>query len=288
MSELEHVLACRDELGEGPLWNPREQALFWVDILKGLYHRYEPISGAHEIVHVGEQIGVLAFRDKGGLVIAGARGFAFFDPISRTLERITDPEADKPQTRFNDGAVDRKGRFWAGTLGDKFRNNSLYRLDPDLSLRRMESGVDISNGIGWSPDNRIMYYADTTPGKVYAYDFDLESGEIANRRVFIDRPQANGGPDGLIVDAEGAVWIAVWGDFCVERYDPAGKRVLRIDLPVQCPTKIAFGGPNLDELYITSSLTGVPKEARAGQPLAGDLFRVRGVGVGLPEPYFLG
>lgn len=287
MSEIELLVNSRDELGEGPLWHPTEGMLYWVDIERGRYHRLDPVTMGHEIIEVGERLGVLGFRARGGMVLAGENGFAFFDPHTRVLERIADPEADRPETRFNDGAVDRRGRFWAGTLGITFQN-SLYRLDPDLSLRRMETGIDISNGIGWSPDNRVMYYVDSTPQQIYAYDFDLESGEIANRRVFVDRSAEQGVPDGLTVDADGGVWIAVWEGACVEQYDPQGKLVRRVSVPALYPTSVAFGGAGLDELYVTSALVMFPSEERGAHPQDGGLFRLHGMGKGLPEPFFAG
>jgi sugar lactone lactonase YvrE len=287
MSDVELVIAARDDLGEGPLWHPEEQAIYWTDIEEGRYHRLHPASGQHDVVQVGEKVGVLGFRQQGGLVMATNRGFSFFDPAAGRLEHLGDPEADKPETQFNDGAVDRAGRFWAGTLGDSFKN-SLYRLDPGGTIHCMETGLDISNGIGWSPDNRTLYLVDSTPGVVYAYDFDLDSGSIANRRVLTDRQGRPGIPDGLTVDASGGIWIAIWDGACLEQLDPSGQLVQQIQLPVQYPTSMAFGGPNLDELYITSALYEYPREERHKYPLDGSLFRIRGLATGLPEPLFAG
>ncbi len=287
MDEIRHVLAVQDELGEGPLWDPDEQVLYWVDIERKLYHRLRPSDGAHEVVEVGEKVGVLALRQAGGMVMATDFGFAFWDAQERKLQRIADPEADKPQSRFNDGAVDRRGRFWAGTLGDDYKN-SLYRLDPDLSLRRMETGIDVSNGIGWSLDNRVMYFTDSSPCVIYAYDYDLATGNIANRRVFVDSSDRPGVHDGLTVDSQGFVWSARWDGWCVERYDPDGKLERTLRLPVQRPTSVMFGGANLDELYITSARMELSEAELAQAPLSGDLFCAY-VGVkGLPEPKFAG
>lgn len=287
MDELRHVMAAQNELGEGPLWDPVTQALYWVDIEAGHYHRLAPETGEHKLVAVGEKLGALALREKGGLVMALHHGFALWDEAEGKLARIGDPEQDKQGTRFNDGAVDRAGRFWAGTLGDPF-NNNLYRLDADLSIRRMQTGVDISNGLGWSPDNRVMYYVDSTPCRIYAYDFDLASGDIANRRVFADGSSGAGVFDGLTVDGEGCVWCARWGGWCVERYDPDGKLMRTLKLPVPQPTSVMFGGANLDELYITSARMELSEAVLAQAPQSGDLFCAH-VGVsGLPEPRFKG
>lgn len=284
-NDVELVLAAHDELGEGPVWHVDEQALYWVDIDGQRYHRLEPISGRHDVIVVGEKVGCLGLCRHECVVLASDHGFSFFDPAENTLTPIGDPESHKPETRFNDGAVDRAGRFWAGTLGDA-RNNNLYRLDPDGAIHHMETGIEISNGIGWSPDNRTMYYVDSMPGLIYAYDFDLASGDIAHKRIWVDRTGQQGLPDGLTVDAEGFIWIAVWDGYCLERYDPTGKLERRLPMPVQYPTSMAFGGAALDELYVTSALIEIPLSERRPGALDGGLFRIGGAGRGLPEPRF--
>jgi sugar lactone lactonase YvrE len=285
LDEFELVLDERDELGVGPVWNPDEQALYWVDIEGCRFHRLEIATGAHQVFSLGERIGVLRFCRAGGLVLATQHGFSRFDLTNRRLERIGDPEADKPHTRFNDGAVDQAGRFWAGTLGGHF-DNALYRLDPDGAIRRMDVGFDISNGIGWSLDNRTMYLVDSTPGRVYAYDFDLARGEIANRRVLVDRSNEPGVPDGLAVDAQGFIWVAIWGGARLERYDPDGRLAGQLPVPVRFPTSMAFAGPDLADLYITSARTEIPPAERDSHPLDGGLLCWRGAGKGRLEPLF--
>lgn len=287
MTDVEAVLHVQNELGEGPVWNADERALYWVDIEKAQYHRFDPDAGSLETIYVGEKIGVLAFREQGGLVMATERGFATWDPATRTLSRLGDPEADKPQTLFNDGAVDRRGRFWAGTTGDSF-NNSLYRLDPDGALHRMDTGFDVCNGIGWSSDNRTMYFTDSTPAIIYAYDFDLETGAITNRRVFVDSSDQPGFPDGLTVDSEGFVWSARWDGARIDRYDPDGRLERSITVPARFPTSLTFGGDDLRTLYVTSALLEIPHERRAQHPVDGDLFRIKLDIGGLPEPKFAG
>jgi sugar lactone lactonase YvrE len=287
MNNVELVFAARDEVGEGPLWHAEEQALYWVDNETTHFHRLRIPSSTHELFDVGEKIGVIALRKEGGLVIATNHGFSFFDLISQRLDRIGDPEADKPETQFNDGKVDRSGRFWAGTMGDA-NNNSLYRLDSDGVIHQMDTGFDICNGIGWSPDNQSMYFVDSTPRYIYTYDFNLERGEIENRRVFVDRSTQRGVPDGLTVDAEGFVWVAIWDGACVERYDPDGRLERTIPLPVQFPTSVMFGDENLENLYITSALYEIPQEERGYHPLDGNLLRICGIGNGIEEPKFAG
>jgi sugar lactone lactonase YvrE len=285
MYDVEHVLSIGNELGEGPLWSNAEGRLYWIDILAGHVHRWTPGQDDYETFSVGQPIGSMGFRESGGFIVALKNGFHFWDPETSELTFLSDPESDKPHARFNDGAVDREGRFWAGTMDDN-GNSALYRYDPDGSVRVMERGITCSNGIGWSPDDEFMYYSDSQVFEVYKYDFDLESGAIANRRVW--NRWENGDPDGLTVDSEGCVWVAVWGGWCLERYAPSGELITRIKMPVEYPTCPIFGGPNLDELYVTSAWYALGKERRREQPLAGDLFRIE-VGIpGIPEPQFVG
>ncbi len=210
MSEVEHVLDIKNKLGEGPVWNPTEQALYWVDIERNRFYRMDPTTRKYEVFDVSVPVGVLALRASGGLVMATKNGFAFWDR-QHGLRFISDPEAEKPHTRFNDGAVDCRGRFWAGTMCGlpemcEAPEGSLYRLDPDSSIHRMETGLKISNGIGWSPDNKVMYLTDSPQYMIYAYDFDAASGAVENRRTFIHTSDEEGVPDGLAVDSEGCIW----------------------------------------------------------------------------------
>ena len=293
MNQVEHVLTVQNKLGEGPVWSAEEQALYWVDIENNSFFRYFPTTSKYETFDVGVPIGVLALRAAGGLVMATKNGFAFWDPKTQALQFLANPEADKPHTRFNDGAVDSQGRFWAGTMCGlpeicSAPEGSLYRLDPDGSISTMETGIFIANGIGWSPDDKIMYFTDTPRHVIYAYDFDPATGAIANRRPFISTPDETGAPDGLKVDSEGCIWSARWGGWKITRYDPTGKVEREIQLPVQCPTSCAFGGADLDELYITSAWTALSDEQKKNQPFAGDLFRVKTNIKGLESPKFAG
>ena len=292
MAELEHVVACQSELGEGPVWHPQEQVLYWVDIFQGRFHRFDPRSSDHQVKDLGLVITAMALRASGGFVLATGKGFAFYDPASGRLEFLGDPDADESgDARFNDGKTDRQGRFWAGKMSSS-PTNSLFCLLPDRSIRRMESGVNISNGLGWSPDDRTFYFTDSPARVIYAYDFDPLSGSIANRRVFASIPDAprEGFPDGLAIDEEGCIWSARWGGWKVVRYTPDGSIEREIAMPVEFPTSCAFGGPNLDELYITSAYVEIRDLAdrRAMQPQAGDVFRLKTQVRGLPEPFFAG
>lgn len=288
MDGVEHFLTVGNKLGEGPLWHPEEQLLYWVDCEGDAIFRCDPaVPEGVERFDLGLPVGALAFRAGGGLLLATKNGFAFWDVVGQTLHFIADPEADKPKSRFNDGAVDRHGRFWAGTLGD-LDHNALYRLDPDGTVRTMERNVGLSNGIAWSPDNGTMYYTDSPRQTIYAYEFDASSGEIGRRRILVHDPEEKGFPDGLTIDQEGFLWSARWGGWGLLRYDPEGKLERKIGMPVQFPTSCTFGGPELDILYITSAWTALGESRKQEQPLAGDLFRLHTTVRGFPEPKFAG
>lgn len=286
MVEVEHLLTTCNDLGEGPLWSPEEKKLYWVDILAGHIHRVTPGAASYETFVMGQPVGCVAFREKGGFIVALKDGIYLWNPETSAVPFLSNPETHKPHTRFNDGKVDRAGRFWTGTI-DGQGDAALYRCDADGSIAVMQTGVTCSNGLGWSPDNRVMYYNDSQIGTIWAYDYDFVSGNIANRRVFY-KSENGGEPDGLTIDSEGCLWTAVWGDWCVLRFDPDGRLMTRIQMPVQRPTCPTFGGDHLDELYVTSARIGLAAEQHRAQPQAGDLFRIH-VGVkGLPEPKFAG
>ncbi|MFN8528864.1 MAG: SMP-30/gluconolactonase/LRE family protein [Anaerolineae bacterium] len=274
MVEVEPVLTVQNEVGECPIWHPDENALYWVDNESTCFFRFDPKTGAHEKIDIGIGIGVIALRQMGGLLIATHRGLETWDFNTRSLTLIANAEADKPMRRFNDGAVDRVGRFWVGTMGDA-NNNGLYCLEDDHTVHQVDAGFDISNGIGWSPDGRTMYFTDSTPAIIYAYDFDLLRGTIANRRIFVDSSDRRGVPDGLTVDLDGFVWSARWDGACIDRYDPDGRLERTIPLPVRCPTSAAFGGDELRDLYITSARYELTPEQRKKPSADGDLFRLR-------------
>lgn len=290
LREVEHVFAAQSKLGEGPVWHPTEQALYWVDIPNGLFHRWNPRTGEHRANDVGCVISAMGVREQGGFVLATGNGLALYDAGTNRLEVLVDPDPDASgATRFNDGKTDRYGRFWAGKMGGG-PNNSLWRLNPDGMVRRMESGIDTSNGLGWSPDDRTFYYTDSPARVIYAYDFNAPYGMISKRRVFASIPDqpGEGLPDGLAVDEEGCIWSARWQGWKIVRYRPDGTIDREIALPVERVTSCCFGGPNLDELYITSAWIDATPEERAKQPLAGDIFRLKTGVRGFPEPFFKG
>lgn len=289
MTIVEHVLAAQNQLGESPLWSVDEAALYWVDQLGGTIQRYHPASGTHSVVAKIEGIlGAIGFRAAGGFVLATQQGFATWR--DGVLTPLGDPEAHKPNTWFNDGKVDRAGRFWAGTMGDQGPHNALYRLDPDGSIHAMETGVVVSNGIAWSPADTVMYYHDTLANKIYAYEYDSASGDIANQRVLVDTLDEDGIPDGLTVDSDGCLWSVRTVGGYINRYYPDGGLMESIKMPVSYTTSCIFGGDALDTLYITSLRTPLYASAEeiAAQPQLGDLFRLKVGARGLPEPKFAG
>jgi sugar lactone lactonase YvrE len=285
---VELVLDARADLGEGPRWDARGQRLLWVDIMRGRIHAFLPAKAACRSVDAGRPVGALACEGDGGVVLAVAGGFARLDWESGRVEMLATVETDRPQNRMNDGACDSAGRFWAGTmaLDERPHAGALYRLDPDRTVHTMLTDVTISNGIDWSPDGRRMYYVDSPTRRIDVFDFDQGTGAIADRRPFASVPVEAGIPDGLTVDADGFLWLALWGGAALRRYAPDGTLERSVPLPVSHPTSCAFGGPNLDELYVTSARRALTPDERARQPMAGGLLRLRPGVVGRPAHFF--
>ena len=291
--EAKSLINSQNQLGEGPTWSVEEQALYWVDIYGKRIERFDPLSGQRQTFRLPCQIGAAVLREKGGFVLATDQGFAFWEGSSETVQWQSNPEQGKAHFRFNDGKVDPGGRFWAGTMYDGPQlsprpTGSLYRLDPDGSMPVMETNVLISNGLGWSPDHRTMYYTDSLRRTIYTYEYNLPTGEIANRKVFIDTGDEPGEPDGLTVDSQGFIWSARWNGWKVSRYDPDGRLEQEFKVPTACPSSVMFGGSDLKDLYITSAWKELSAEERNFQPLAGNLFKIRVDIPGLPEFKFLG
>jgi sugar lactone lactonase YvrE len=275
--------------GESPLWSVREQALYWTDNLGGRIHRLEPESGREESIVLDQNVMAIGLRKGAGLVLALAKQLAFYEPGGE-LEPIMDVEQDQPRNRFNDAKVDRRGRFWAGTMNDVAwdePSGSLYRLDPGLELSRVQGAVVCANGLGWSPDNRTFYFCESFRYAIFAHDFDPDAGVLTARRVFATVDQSSGGfPDGLTVDAEGGVWSVQHGVGRVVRYAPDGEVTHEIEMPVPQPTSCIFGGPELDVLYVTTSRQNMTPAQLERYPLSGSVFALRPGPSGLPEPLF--
>ena len=277
ITKPELVLECAAVIGEGPTWDSSIARLVWVDIPAGHVHLFDPESGDNKTFSMGQAVGVAVLGPEGRLVVACADGFYGLDPSTGRTSLLAKVEADLPESRMNDGACDALGRLWAGTMSDKAVPGvgSLYRFDPDRRVTKMLANLTISNGIGWSLDNSRMYYIDSGTQTLDTFDFDLADGSISNRRSLVAIPDAEGMPDGLTVDSEGCVWVALWGGGAIRRYSPSGVLTVQYDLPVEFVSSCGFGGPNLDELYITTGRYTLTLEALKKQPGAGGLFRFR-------------
>jgi len=298
----ELVLDAHAELGEGPVWHPREQVLYWVDITRNQVHRLDPRSGEDTVMDVGQAVGAVVPRTAGGLAVAVQDGFGLVDGDGR-LTMIAPVQADDPSIRMNDGKCDSQGRFWAGTMAYDIRpgGGALYRLNPDHSVHTMLTGVTISNGLDWTDDDRTMYHIDSLDGHgtdhlslgVDAFDFDAATGSMANRRRVAEVPNdltAPTGfiaPDGMTLDSQGHLWVAVHGAGEVRRFDPAGTLVGVVELPVLGVTSVAFGGDDLADLYVTTNTTFPAGDARA-HPNEGGIFRCRPGVRGRPANMFAG
>jgi sugar lactone lactonase YvrE len=276
----------RARLGEGPVWDARSGRVVWVDIEGAALHRTDPATGATETFPMPLPISIAVPRASGGYVAALEDGF-WSIAEDGTAERLVEVADNRAQgLRFNDGGCDPDGRFWAGTMAWDGRPGagSLYRLDPDLRLTRVLDAVTISNGIGWSPDGATMYYADTPTLRIDAFDYDLATGAVSNRRPFVELPAGGGRPDGLCVDVDGAVWLALWPGWAVHRYLPDGSLDALIPVPVARVSSCGFGGEALDQLFITTARVELSHAEHAAQPNAGSLFRadpgVRGISRG--------
>jgi sugar lactone lactonase YvrE len=278
------------ELTEGPRWDGARQELLWVDIPRGQFHRATlmPDGRPCEVRTFTLHTHVGAVAPAGdGYVAAAGQGFTYIAP-SGAVRSLAQPEGGNTGVRMNDGACDATGRFWAGTMAhdETPGAGSLYRLELDGSCTPMLTGLTISNGIGWSPDGSTMYLNDSGAGCLQAFDYDGATGDIGNRRTLVELepPLA---PDGLTVDADGDVWVAVWGGGCVRRYSPSGALLFEVALPVERTTSCAFGGPDMTTLFVTTARAGPDTAPVTGEPHAGHVFTVDGLDVrGMPcNPY---
>jgi Gluconolactonase len=276
MNKPELVVDAHAIIGEGPYWDHVASVLYWIDIKGRRLHRYDPEAGSDKELRLEKMPGAVVGRAKGtSLVMAMEDGFNFVDPESGAATPLVNPEPDRPGNRFNDGKCDSRGRFWAGSMdnAEKASSGAFYRLDADLVCETQFDGVGISNGLAWSPDDRFLYYIDTPTGRVDCFDFDADSGRLSNRRPAFAVPREMGFPDGMTIDEEGMLWIALWEGWGLSRWNPrTGKLIGKVELPVARTSSCAFGGPCLDRLYITTASIGVGPGETADQKHAGGLF----------------
>ena len=287
---FECALDIKASLGECPVWSVDEQALYWVDINAPSLNRFDPATGLNTAWPMPQSIGCFALRKQGGFVVALRDGI-WLASRNGTLERkVADAPYDPAHHRFNDGRADAKGRFWAGSMNENRDASTavLYRFDADTRLTPVVRNMTISNGLAFSPDGRTMYHADTPTLKVDAYDFDIDAGTIANRRVFARFTGATDRPDGGAVDSEGFYWSAFYRGGKVVRLSPQGERVAEYAVPAMCPTMCAFGGLDLKTLYVTSARQMREPDELVRLPLSGGIFAMRVDAAGMPEPKFAG
>ncbi len=277
--EPELIADYRCETGEGPLWHPMEKRLYWADIPRGRLFRYDPATGEHEQFYEGEVVGGFTIQADGALLLFMARG-AVAVLRDGTLDYVINELPQERDGRFNDVAADPAGRVFCGAMPVDGRLGTLYRLDLDGSITPVVDGVDISNGIGFTPDERKMYYTESTARRIYLYDYDRGSGAIANRSVFLETPDDGTIPDGMTVDAEGYVWSARWNGSSLYRYTPDGTEERRVRFPAKKVSSAVFGGEHLMDIYVTTAGGQNKAEEGAG---AGALFRLN-LGIrGKPE-----
>ena len=299
--ELEYVVMASDgvvaevvfpspcTLGEGSLWDVEHQILYWVDIVDNKVYGFDPRNRSNLAFDVGESVGTVVVARNGQLALALRSGFAWLDRTTGVVAKIHDPEADQPDTRFNDGKCDPQGRFWAGTMveGGPPGRAALYCLGPDLNVKKHLDGVTVSNGLVWTRDGRSLYYVDTPTHRVDCFDFDGVTGSISRRRVAVEVARELGSPDGMTIDENDRLWIALFHGSRVVCVDPGSASIeFEVKVPATNVTSCAFGGPELDELYITTARVGLSADALANEPLAGSLFRAKVPARGVPSVRF--
>lgn len=282
-AKVETIAADNNLCGEGPIWDAQRQRLIWNDCSSSLVYQFTPSSGVKAIINHNLMVAGIALNNDGRLVFAGATGLHLWEGQDRFRTIVT--EHDGETLCFNDMIAGPRGRIYVGTLywgaNGMEKHGKLYRIEPDATVHSVDEGIELSNGLGFSPDDRTLYYADSSTRRIYAYEVDAVSGDLANRRVFVQVPVTEGIPDGLTVDRDGFVWSAQWYGGQVVRYDPDGKVERRIALPVKQVSSVAFGGKDLDELYITTAGESWPSTlAPLGYDfhvpnIGGSLYRVR-------------
>jgi sugar lactone lactonase YvrE len=281
----ELFIDARATLGESPAWDAKTQSLYWVDVLERRVY-----AGARPIAQLGDYVGCLAPRKGGGLIVAQGRGIRLMEPDMKTVRRLVSAPGEAKHNRFNDGKCDARGRFLAGTMdrNEKEDSGALYTLSGRGQLKRMLSHVRVSNGLAWAPDGRTMYFIDTPTRQVMAFDYDMDTGKILNGRVIIKFDKSFGWPDGMTSDTDGNLWIAMWGGARVSQWQPDGTLLAQFGLEALNVTSCVFGGPGMNELFITTAMVGTDKSALRKFPQAGGVFRMETHVTGMPTYEFAG
>ena len=265
-------------LGEGPVWDVNTKTIIWIDLLKGIIHEFCTQDQSHRTLELGDVVGAVVLTQSGNYLAALKSGLSIVDRSTGEIHFVHHPEQHLPSNRFNDGKCDPNGRFWVGTMSisEEPGAGSMYMLDSSMTISKKFEGVTISNGLVWSTDLKTLYYIDTPTYQVVAYDYDMMSGDISNKRIVICIPTSEGYPDGMTIDTDGMLWIAHWDGSQVARWNPfTGKKIFSILLPVDRVTSCTFGGNDLRDLYITTARVGLTEKQLSEQPLAGSLFVVK-------------
>ena len=281
---LKVIVEEKSQLGEGCVWHCEKNLLYWVDINGQKLHIYNPKDKSNKTINLGVFVGCVVPRQSGGLVLELHNGFVGFDLETETYTYLVDPESHLPFNRFNDGKCDPSGRFLAGTMAidESPHQGTLYSLDTDLSIKHLQRNISVSNGLGWSPDYQTLYFIDSPTKNIFAFDYNLDTGTINNRSVAVTIPdgfvdgRSGGWPDGMTVDEEGMIWVALWAGYKVTRWNPKTGELLQIiDIPAPNVTCCTFGGENLDELYITTARQDMDQSLLERYPQAGSVFKIK-------------
>lgn len=287
--KAECVFAGGAVLAEGPVWDEQAQLLYWVDIERGKICRLDPVSQSNQEWLLGAKVGFAVLTESGDMLTGTQEGLLRFSPETGRCAQYANPEPNLPNNRFNDGKCDPQGRLWAGTMSvmETEAAGSLYRVDADGSINRCLTSVTISNGLAWSADR--MYYIDSPTRRVDAFDYDAQSGEISKRRCAVALADGLGFPDGMTMDAEDKIWVALWEGWGVGRFDPTtGEMLAKVEAPVACVTSCCFGGPDLAVLYLTTASRDLKEGEREKQLLAGGIFAAKPGVCGTPSIRFKG
>ena len=287
----ELVLDAKAMLGEGSIWHPKENKLYWVDIEGKALHIYDPGTNEDKQLPLGSRVGTVVPIQSGGAIVALQSGIQKINVKTGKLTYLINPLPDTVGLRFNDGKCDPSGRFWVGTMAMDSRRKGavLWRVDKDKSVHLMLDSVSISNGIVWTADKKTMYYNDTPTGTIQGFDYDDKTGNISNRRVVIKIPRGGGGPDGMTIDADGNLWVALWGSGTVGKFNPlTGELLQKVIVPAPNVSSCAFGGKNLETLYITTARAGLNADKLKAFPLSGGLFSVKPGVHGVPAEFYKG
>lgn len=290
LPKVQLEIDAKAQLGEGALWHPTENKLYWVNIEGRSLHIYDPVTKTNRSLPVKDRIGTVVPVEKGGALVALQSGIHYINTATGALQFIKNPLPD-PDIRFNDGKCDPSGRFWVGSMHLRFTTGvaSLYCMDIRQNIQKVLDGVTVSNGIAWTKDKRTMYYVDSPLQRIDAFDYDDANGSVTNRRTVVTIAAGEGAPDGIALDTEGKIWAALWGANAVGRFDPlTGRQLTRIEVPAPNVSSCAFGGPELDTLYITTARGELSADQLAAFPLSGGVFSVKPGVKGIPTGFYKG